>query len=142
MASIRTILPYIVAFILIAACSVAAQSPCDCTHGTTGNRYSQTDVTKAFNLAKKLRLNTVGKKGARKREKYPHYFGNGEGLAFPAGCTKPNLVEFPILHDGTLFSRNSVSGPDRVVFNRKTKAFCGCMTHTGASGRNKFKLCL
>ncbi|KAF4573406.1 hypothetical protein AB1N83_007739 [Pleurotus pulmonarius] len=140
MASIKMIFPYIVAFILVAVCPVTAQSECDCTHGTGGHHHSQAEVTNAFDEAKKHQANTVGK-ATEVKGKFPHYFGNGEKLAFPAGCSKPDLFEFPLIHGGTLFNNTSDSGTDRVVYNEKTGAFCGCMTHTGASTPNGFVLC-
>ncbi|KAF7436301.1 hypothetical protein PC9H_003130 [Pleurotus ostreatus] len=139
MASVLTIRSRIIVFLLVAACLVAAQSQCDCTHGTSGHHYSKADVTNAFDEAKKHQSNTVGKSREQKG-KFPHYFGNAELLAFPTGCKKPDLLEFPILHDHTLFSNTSDQGADRVVYNKKGD-FCGCMTHTGAATPNGFVLC-
>ncbi|KAF9502477.1 Ribonuclease/ribotoxin [Pleurotus eryngii] len=141
MLRLRFIRPCIALFLLLAA---LVSGLCDCTakvgKKTIGNAYNSTQSTDAVNEAK--RLDTAKQQvGLGVKNPYPHYFGNGEGLAFTvAGCVKPNLREFPILV-GSLYSNASKSqGADRVVYT-KSGTFCGCMTHTNAPNASSFILC-
>ena len=86
---------------------------------------------------------------------YPHQYKNYEKFKFK--CHGHNYYEFPILEDRSYY-HGSKPGPDRVVYEYVIPVscrdglsvhpfslsdygeFCGCITHTGASG-NGFKKC-
>ncbi|KAF4573099.1 hypothetical protein EYR36_007609 [Pleurotus pulmonarius] len=91
---------------------------------TIGNSYNATQSTAAVNEAK--RLDAANQQvGFKVKNPYPHYFGNGEGLAFTGtGCAKPNLREFPILVSSLYSNSSKTQGADRVVYT-KTGTFCG-----------------
>ncbi|KAL4266654.1 Guanine-specific ribonuclease N1-like protein [Pleurotus pulmonarius] len=131
-----------IALFLVAALLVAAQCNCTAKQGskTIGNSYNATQSTAAVNEAK--RLDAANQQvGFKVKNPYPHYFGNGEGLAFTGtGCAKPNLREFPILVSSLYSNSSKTQGADRVVYT-KTGTFCGCMTHTGAPSASSFVLC-
>jgi hypothetical protein len=49
---------------------------------------------------------------------YPHEFRNIEGIAVPAECTAPDVIdlqEYPILRSKVAFGERSNPGPDRVI---------------------------
>ncbi|KAJ8487993.1 hypothetical protein ONZ45_g14124 [Pleurotus djamor] len=72
------------------------------------------------------------------KNKYPHRFGNREGLVWPQACTAP-FQEFPILNDRVFTGKPDTPGAERIVWDVNGN-FCGCMTHNGVKG-NSFQLC-
>ncbi|KAL4255227.1 hypothetical protein AB1N83_010956 [Pleurotus pulmonarius] len=111
-----------------------ATSACNCKvkvgNETLGNTYDAGEVAKVLKRGQDLqkRGHTIG------AGKYPHPFGNGEGLTFPNSCKAGGLMEFVILPKGGA-SRDAEQ--ERVVWDAKGK-FCGCITHNGAGG-NSFR---
>lgn len=116
--------------------NVDATRDCDCKvkvgNTTLGNTYNAGEVAAAMERGRDLekRGQTIG------AGKFPHPFGNGEGLTFPNSCKAGGLSEFVILPKGGA-SRNAEQ--ERVVWDSKGR-FCGCITHNGAVG-NGFLVC-
>ncbi|KAF9790608.1 ribonuclease T1 [Thelephora terrestris] len=77
--------------------------------------------------------NAITKAGSGPFGGYPHQYKNYEGFTF--SCSGPTFYEFPILASGALFNGSTGPGPDRVVYDN-SGGFCGCITHTGATGNN------
>lgn len=70
--------------------------------------------------------------------RYPHTFGNSEGLTLLPACNGQTVNEFPILPGGTLLTGGrgvaaSAAGTDRVLFTLDTvlndTQYCGIITH-------------
>lgn len=72
-------------------------------------------------------------------DKYPHPYGNREGLKFDCGTS---LLEFPILTSGEAYTESSDirTIPDRVIFEKKGKTtkLCGVMRH---GNDDDFEIC-
>ncbi|EKM61287.1 uncharacterized protein PHACADRAFT_82524, partial [Phanerochaete carnosa HHB-10118-sp] len=62
---------------------------------------------------------------------YPHQYHDYEGFSFPS-CSG-ELFEYP-LETGDAYTGGS-PGADRVIYDQDGD-YCGCITHTGASGDN------
>jgi hypothetical protein len=100
--------------------------PCTCG----GNSYSAADTQAAINQGRSG--GTFGK------NKYAHTFNALDADIHFTKCTPPFLVEFPLVAGGVYSGGNP--GADRVVYDLSGD-FCGCMTHTGAKGKNGFVHC-
>lgn len=85
-----------------------------------GATYSSTAVSNAIAKARSGRSN------------YPHQYHNYEGFSFPSSCGS-TYYEYPLKTSGVYTGGSP--GADRVIYGN-TGAFCGCLTHTGASGNN------
>lgn len=88
----------------------------------------------------------------RADKKYPEEFRNDEGVDLPdcPGVPGP-YQEFPIRQGGLLFADGADPGTDRIVYKitgtnpesnlPENFAYCGVITHIGASTRNGFVTC-
>ncbi|KAH7323371.1 Ribonuclease/ribotoxin [Rhizoctonia solani] len=109
--------------------------------GAVGADCGQTAFTEAEVEAAASAAASLAAKGSQiGKNKYPHQFNNREGFEFLPNCSPP-FFEFPIFKS-KVYTGGS-PGPDRVVFGSLSgsdSAFCGLITHTGASG-NGFLQC-
>ncbi|KAK0548913.1 hypothetical protein OC861_002394 [Tilletia horrida] len=64
---------------------------------------------------------------------YPHQYNDYEGFSFSNYCSDTKFYEYPLTSNG--YTGGS-PGPDRVITGQSSGAFCGAITHTGASGNN------
>ncbi|XHG07988.1 hypothetical protein AWENTII_011119 [Aspergillus wentii] len=84
-----TLLPFVFAGTAIAKVETINLSRDEVTYGT---KYVKSDIEKAANEA--LRLRNAGETvGANK---YPHYYGNKDGVARATNCNGAALEEFPL----------------------------------------------
>jgi len=109
----------VLALSLFASCVAALpnvkrqSSGCNCA----GTKYSETDIDNAIQEAQSG--------GA---DDYPHQYHDYEGFSFT--CSSP-YYEYP-MEAGDTYTGGS-PGADRVIYSTGGD-FCGCITHTGASG--------
>ncbi|KAI9753744.1 MAG: hypothetical protein M1815_006010 [Lichina confinis] len=79
----------------------------------------------------------------RGRNRYPHRFGNAEGIRLSGACfagqSLGQLQEYPIMRTGAVYDGSSTdrnSGPHRVIFHpiplTGRSIFCGLITHEGS----------
>ncbi|KAJ3554608.1 hypothetical protein NP233_g12385 [Leucocoprinus birnbaumii] len=116
--------------LLLLSCSVVLASWPSCNCASV--QYSGADVEAAMVQGNKTNPSPVfGGRG------YPHRFGNREGVKLPY-CDSKEYVEYP-LKQGKAYT-GGPPGADRVIYSTKN-AFCGCITHTGATQRNGFVAC-
>ncbi|KXN87034.1 Guanyl-specific ribonuclease Po1, partial [Leucoagaricus sp. SymC.cos] len=71
------------------------------------------------------------------RGRYPHRFGNREGIEMPF-CDSKQFIEFP-LKQGEPYT-DGPPGADRVIYSVENE-FCGCITHCGAKRKSGFVSC-
>lgn len=104
-----------------------------CVCGTKS--FTNADIVGTVNKGYTTNPNPTTSSGA-----YPHGFHNSpENFSFP-WCSGGNYVEFP-LKTLPAYTPGNAPGADRVIYQTgSAKTFCGCITHTGASG-NGFVLC-
>ena len=76
------------------------------------------------------------------RNRYPHVYGNSEGILFHPACTG-TLHEFPMLANGARYTGGRNQGAHRVVFQVVKPGvayYCGLITHEGAPA-GRFSKC-
>ncbi|KAJ8521985.1 hypothetical protein ONZ45_g1411 [Pleurotus djamor] len=129
---------FLVALNSASVLNVDALTACNCRKQVNGvnigNSFTLTQVTSAYNQGRTYQANNQ-QVGSRR---YPHNFGNREGLVWPQACTAP-FQEFPILPTRVYTGVPNDPGAERIVWDRSGN-FCGCMTHNGVPG-NSFQLC-
>ncbi|KAF9790604.1 ribonuclease T1 [Thelephora terrestris] len=120
-------------FRLIALLTLAIAS----VNGAAHHKRSGTCTCASRSYAGSDTQDAIDQAGSGPYRGYPHQYNNYEGFTF--SCGGSTFYEFPILASGAPFDGSTSPGPDRVVFDN-SGGFCGCITHTGASG-NKFLQC-
>ncbi|KAF9790605.1 Ribonuclease/ribotoxin [Thelephora terrestris] len=135
-AFLRTPIPIltgIMQFRLIALLTLAIAS----VNGAAHHKRSRTCTCASQSYTASATQDAITKAGSGPFAGFPHQFKNHEGFTF--SCSGTAFAEFPILASGALFNGSTSPGPDRVVWDNSGD-FCGCITHTGASG-GKFLQC-